>query len=185
MLYPIPLEVPADALRILRTVEKAAGVPAFLGGGALRDLYHGIPYKDLDIFFEGGGDTAAVERSSEVYLAVTRQNYHHVTGAPSSLWDSVTDLYTTCVYRKEEEVNVIALRKASTLEEVLHRFDFGICQIGCGSDGQVFATPAFVNDYAKETFTLMKPEEADRSLTRWERLRVKFPEHRLVLGEAV
>lgn len=51
-------DIPVSWLHVLDDIQNVCP-SAVISGGALRDLYHGVPVKDIDIFIEAGGEQEA------------------------------------------------------------------------------------------------------------------------------
>lgn len=142
------------ALRDAREYMDVCGVEAyFIVGGFLRDAATGRAFKDVDVFVPG---TLPIPDGSEELEYDLSQNAEVVRG--STL------------------VNVIYMQGSHTVGSLIRRCDVGICQIGMGTDGVVWATDEYVQDVARKTLTVTRT-------TRWghlDRVIDKFPDHALV-----
>lgn len=175
--------VPPNYARVLHLIQKSAP-EAILAGGAVRDLYHGKPVKDLDIFVHAEGAdiwqieellTRAFPDTRRLQLANFSSCYLN-TDCASSISFEIRSLLGPV------ELNVIHLNGQPTHMTVLRRMDFGICQIGV-CKWHLFFTPEFVEDAKNKTFTVTRCDHEaglERTLQRWERLREKYPEHTLI-----
>jgi hypothetical protein len=170
----------AQLLRDVRAIEPAAHI----AGGYLRDRITGKPVKDVDLFVRDRGDA-----SNQRLLTVLARTHPYLSNTIPAHYlgaeDGVTFIYEclpAAMPTRLPEVNVITMNRGYEMHENVHRFDFGICQVA--TDGEhLIKTPAFEQDRAEMTFTLVQCEneaEYERSLRRWERLKVKYPGWRLV-----
>lgn len=176
---PLPA-VWADHLRMIETV--TGPETAVLSGGALRDWGHCAPVKDLDIFVPWSMDH--LDSLNELLEA---EGWSRVQNIPSSC-EGLGEVVAVVGYSKpgELDLNVIFLSNDYDLDPlaVAKRNDFGICQISAhlSSTGiWLFQyTTAFIEDVMAKTFTLLRQGDEARSLRRFERLREKYPDHKLV-----
>lgn len=182
-----PTDIPVEWRRALNLVKSVAH-EAVLAGGCLRDLDHGVPFKDLDIFVSAFGtysDGALQERAGAYYpmhgpgVVFNRARRIDFT---SCAFD------TDCISSSEVWVyglplNIVTLAYVDlSLTKVLDRMDFGLCQIGF--DGfRLMTTEAYDRDRHDESFTLLRADSLSdklRSYDRFRRLGVKYPRHKLV-----
>lgn len=185
-LFPWAAEVPASWLSILSAVQTATGLTPVLAGGALRDHFHGVPVKDLDIFLP---HTEGIVR--ELRGLFEDMGFECFQSIGMSC-DGLNDCRVVLGFRDRAglllDVNLIFLdpETSRTPEEIVGRIDFGICQIGVFFNelgrAEFFYTDAFVGDVAKLTFTLTRQHDRERSLRRFDRLSDKYPYHRLVVS---
>lgn len=160
-------------LRALADV-RACFPGAILAGGFLRDVILGREPKDIDIFVPCSltadpGDLDMVPmRGAAEYMEQTEVD---------DIWD---------VRGYELPVQVIMLAPDLDPVERARAHDFGICQVWHDGE-QLHHSGNFERDVMAKTFTLCICEdkkEFTRSMRRWERLRVKFPEFTLVVPES-
>ncbi len=158
-----------EGLRALSAVQKVYP-SAILAGGYLRDAFFGRSQKDIDIFVD----------YSEV-----------ITGLPGSVVNTASGYMDNgdvdLVWELKGyalPVQVIMLREGLTAMSRCLEHDFDFCQIW--HDGwSTGCTSAFANANMDE-ITLVHCEnqkEFDRSMRRWKRLSVKYPECVLVIPE--
>jgi hypothetical protein len=178
---------------------------AVVSGGALRDLMHRVPVKDVDVFIElQDRDVLATLRE----LFPNRPMFDTFTAAgdipfvvspvstivPEAIcdyraWAAVKGLHG--VYSIDNEnhppIQVIVLASVPGPGELASRNDFGLCQIAY--DGtNIFVTGAFLADVRNARFTytgLPDAESIKRSVKRATRLREKFPLHAFIFPEMV
>lgn len=160
---------------IIDTVAAATGAPAFVAGGFLRDRDHGVEPKDIDVFLT----------YTDSALAAVRYAFRHwrpFQMIPKNYVDGMNGVEAVLGYELPGfawPINIIFLSKEATMETVLSRFDFGLCQIG--TDGvAVYTTDAYDTDKDSRTFTLVSDHSPPRSLRRFERFQEKYPGYKLV-----
>jgi hypothetical protein len=184
------LRVPDDWKTLTEQVQRAAGSPAILAGGALRDLYNGKPVKDLDIFVSAYVPSGDEEQNGDFHIKSEVSTFDAIDAhmkelgflrdniMPGSVLPDETDLERSIIYKHHREgvldVNVCLLRIPVSLKSVVERIDFGLCQIGCDCEGRTYATPAFFKDAFGEKFTLLRAAGKERSLARYDRLKDKY-----------
>jgi len=172
MMRRLDVPVPARWLQIVRSLGTDNVV---LTGGALRDHLCGKQVKDLDLFVFGDDVpwTQLVERLANAWELTMESDTEGYTPGVSSITNfELPDC--------DEPVNLMRSPLLDK-ESVIRRCDFGLCQIGMGTDGVVWVTEAFVDDCANKTFTFIPTEftREDASRTRWQRLREKYPDYTL------
>ncbi len=148
---------------------------AHIAGGALRDLDHDRPVKDIDIFIPAEHDVAvellAMELGFERDGAVDLSS---MVGSDPAVRSSVT-------WKKEGHLPVNAIYLTSNTRPVdnLARLDLGLCQIAF--DGQMLLrTPAYMTDWVDGTMTVTRCDNSDqmgRTVKRAARLRLKYPSY--------
>lgn len=175
----MPIRIPAAWRLVLKEIQLQGFPEAAIVGGALRDLVHGVPVKDVDIFVTDS------PKLREALGVVFPQGYKTVLHPNSCDYiDSLADV--TSVYegvRHGVEFQIIAVRDQASVEDFVARIDFGICRIGY--DGSAAYHPeSFIRDVQNKTFTLLRSDDAaqfNRSLERYDRLQAKYPKHTLVV----
>lgn len=185
------VNVPDEYTSALKLVELVTGNKALIAGGAIRDLIHGRPVKDLDVFTSRDlnppaydGDVALIHARLAVVAEALQDNGYEVNSMfPASVLPDETDLEMSIVFSKAGalDLNLCLLRTDISLHTVASRVDFGICQACCDSDGRVFVTDDFVHDSRHQVFTLRREEGRERSIRRYERLKEKYHDWPLVL----
>lgn len=73
------------------------------------------------------------------------------------------------------EIYNFIVSNLSTPQEIIEEFDFGICQIGMTTNGEVFITDAFLQDFNNHTLTIVNHRPGARKDKRIKRMRDKFP----------
>lgn len=148
----------------------ACGFTARIAGGCLRDHDNQRPVKDVDIFVNYAPD-----------LRVLSESFGW-TCNPAANYGDIADVAGLWTYVKDGvEFNVIMLDRALSVDELAQRMDFGLCQIVAVDADHVLVTPQYLADLEVRTFTQLDPLRTTRSLRRWERLKLKYPEWELVI----
>lgn len=153
-----------------------------LSGGALRDHIHSAPVKDLDIFLPyHWGQVDMIDQS----LKAAGWKLTQSIGASCADLGEVVEVRG---YQKDgqTDLNIIYLDPEVDLSPlgIAGRNDFGICQIAAwleGGEWRFDYTEAFIDDVMAKTFTLTREGDEARSLRRYERLKEKYPDHKLVI----
>lgn len=152
-----------------------------LSGGALRDHIHGAPVKDLDIFLPWDGDVV-----EEIDRCLMADGWKLTQSIPPSC-AGLGEVIEVRGYQKDDETDLNFVYLDTLVEtdplSIAKRNDFGICQISAwieGGEWRFEYTEAFIEDMMAETFTLIRQGDEARSLRRFERLKEKYPGHRLV-----
>jgi hypothetical protein len=174
-MFRMLIDVPAHWLDILKlfTTDRV-----MIAGGALRDLHHGVAIKDLDIFIYGPVTEGNVLFELPVDWAL---DYSVIAGESSAPMRGIAAV-ANYITGNAEHINLISAPELPDFETVLKRMDFGICQIGMGKDGIVKATQAYLDDFNGDSFTYQDNgyADAEQSWVRWNRLKVKYPDHKLI-----
>jgi hypothetical protein len=146
MLTPSNLIIPDEWCRKLNELQEL-DPEAILAGGAIRDLYCGVKVKDLDFFTTHIPSWPKQKGESDIDY----EGMQYVNAVLSFNW--------------ELPLNVILINKVSNLD-LLHSFDFGLCQIGF--DGKsIIKTDAFLWDFKYNLMTLRHTERYPRSIRRY------------------
>lgn len=174
-------QIPAAWLDVLRRIQDYAP-GAVLVGGALRDLHNGRPVKDLDIFLPSRGWEALLDVIGRGFepgsVDVTKMIPGEYRG-----WNPELGSLCTIKVAGVPEVNLITVKGDCSLEHLVRRCDFGLCQIGTNGD-YVMWTDAYEDDWRQDILTLVRSDDQaqfDRSMERYARLTAKYPQHKLVI----
>jgi hypothetical protein len=138
-----------------------AGIPAVLAGGAMRDLYCGKPFKDVDIFTLGFDDTTA----TKIMKAFTG-NWEFKSYTRFSRGYDIDFVLQPILKRKTDLPIEIIGTSAKSVNELLDDFDYGLCQIAWTGE-RVFYTQRFLTDFLNGTFTLTTVQTYDRAIQRY------------------
>lgn len=127
-----------------------------LAGGALRDFHAGIRPKDLDIFAGPDFDPRKIKYPLNYEIdsnEETLKQYNEETAE----WEE--DRQIKAIYNVSGEgeflstfpsIQVIVMRRAPELIEMVRSFDLNVCQIGIDPDGLLFSTKAFRDGMAEK-----------------------------------
>jgi len=154
-------KITAENIAVLKGIQK--GFPsAIIAGGAIRDAFHGVPIRDVDIFvchpaFSDDYPTMSQhekdnmifkERDMEEMFDLGEHDYAETKnseypGPISSIWN---------VYKDEVQYQLIIL-KMDPIEYVNNYFNIGLCKAYC--DGtKIRYTSQFLDDMSNETLTV-------------------------------
>jgi hypothetical protein len=172
------MQINAEAIRALQVLNGLGRT--VLAGGYLRDLLLGRQPKDIDFFIQGRVDRAALH-----------QAFPQFKPEPFSEWLAYKGREVAGVYDLGQQAGGLPMQLIELAEgydpvERVTAHDFGICQIWTEDGVSIKTTPEFDLDAVNQTFTLTtceNPDEFDRSLKRYDRLRQKYPEFNLVIPE--
>lgn len=180
------LAIPQEWQDVLKQVQ-AVFPSAIIAGGALRDLMHGKPIKDVDIFVPihldyVGSLEAAYERVWDMFsgenIILDEASQYGVT----TLEDKDRDLYAIfkLIRRMYGPVIdgqcyaydlVLCTPDAARIET----FDINLCQITY--DGKhVRITGAYATGYLTRTLRVMNVNRTDRNAARMQRMCIKYPD---------
>lgn len=179
----IAVLLPPEWINTIRTFSLVSRQRIVLSGGALRDLYLGKPPKDLDLFLP-----YSEEAEANIHTQAQSLGYTRFQQVDNEYVQNLSDVEYVAGYRHplNIELNFVFLNSDKPFDafSVAFRNDFGICQIATRLSPAGFAetivTNAFDEDVRDKTFTITHDHDPARSKRRWERLREKFPEYRLV-----
>jgi hypothetical protein len=186
-LFPYSEPVPANWLAILSLIQTSTGTPTVLAGGALRDHFHAKPVKDIDFFLAHNDE--AVQEVNDLFEEMGFECIQSIGLSCEGFSDCRVVLGFRDPMGLTPDVNVIFLDPASagSVQEIVERLDFGICQIGVffneQNEVEFYYTLDFIEDVVKLTFTLRRRHDQERSQRRFERIKEKYPYHRLVVRE--
>lgn len=167
---------------VLSRLKEVGFKEALVAGGALRDIHngHGHDVKDIDVFI----------KDRPIYLTMLITALHdfdyrlavpmHVTQYMQFEGVVAVHEFISREHPELPPVQIVVMKENRSTEPsvIIARHDYGICQIGY--DGQtLYRTPAYDLDQKNHTFTLVRcRDEKDhaRSMKRWERLHLKYPD---------
>ena len=163
----------SEGLRALKAVQ-AVFPGALLAGGYLRDAVFKRQPKDIDIFVPFM-DTVPTDTVPKLYPEAGAADYIE-QGEVSGIFN---------VYGFDLPVQVIALKQGLDPVDRAKAHDLSFCQVW--HDGvELGMTKSFMSTYANGVVTLDTCEdkaEFDRSMRRWARLSLKYPEMILSVPE--
>lgn len=178
-MHTMHLQVPEPWLDVVWDLGRFVPNRIWLAGGALRDLHLGREVKDLDLWLAAGADLDALMPAVEGWKQV---NTVTAASTPGDLAFTGTYILPPGAWGETmPPVNLIQMARATTLEDILGSFDYGICQIGMGVDRVVLATDAYIHDVASATITRTNYDRTEiNAAQRRSRLATKFPHWRIV-----
>lgn len=193
--------IPANWQDVLCKI-RAVYPNAIIGGGALRDLHHGKPAKDIDIFipvsiwaevevpFVVGYDAswgeivagttpcdpAHIQWSTlaSLFQCEVRLKFNSVYGRDGNLPRDVMAVYNVRINDETFEV-IFVMQPEGT--STINWFDLSICQIGYDGS-EVFTTEAFNQTLQDKTIRIMNVNRVDRQAKRMARMLTKYPEYK-------
>lgn len=121
--------------------------PTVIAGGCLRDMIHGVKFKDVDFIIEGKPDPIATN-PDEILEGYWSGGYYGDAGC-----ENIIDVFKG-VTKDGTNYDVICVK--SKYKDHIDNFDFGINQVWW--DGQLHVTKKFVADHLTETLNFTKPE---------------------------
>jgi hypothetical protein len=178
------MQIPSTWKQLLADIQKVAP-EAVLAGGALRDLDHGLPAKDLDVFIAAGSGNEA-EGLNEL------MGGHPMTDPEIQMYpDNMPEIQLVADHDPEREKfnNLTGLPLQFIYinwqtHNIIKRFDYGLCQIMY--DGRELRTSEqYDTDKQEKTMTLLRCDNEfalGRSVERFARWKPRYPDHRFVLG---
>ncbi len=143
---------------------------AIIAGGYYRDLYHNIPYSDVDIFINtnnynlspGGHKIPWTERDFydsdfwEYLLCLNDDDYiDNVTSEEEYDEDNIVSVFELCI--KSIKYNIILLDNYDPIEYVNEQFDFDICKV-YGDGTKVSLSKEFMRDSKHKTITFTEKD---------------------------
>lgn len=167
--YP---QIPQAWLEVLKQVMTICGT-AYIAGGALRDLACDKPIKDVDIFINPDLGHDTIEKFFDTY------GYNHET-IPGSCMGIIEACSVSHFYVPHAEIHFELIQyqlkdgMQFSQENLVDRFDFGICQISCGTH-YVYMHTNFIHALRYKVIKQVNLEHPEIVKERLERLRHKFP----------
>lgn len=154
----------------------------FIAGGCLRDLLHGKPYKDIDLWtcepaaqFDGEDWWACVQKFAAA-LHCEKPTVRELVDGTSYARGVLSIADMTSGWHMVP-VQVINYEDDCTPFEMISGFDYGLCQIGL-NERRLFTTQAYNRDHDLHRITLINPPatkgRADRARTRHQQLRERY-----------
>lgn len=177
------MEIPETWVAPLSAV-KAVCRDAVIAGGCLRDLDHGRPVKDIDIFVNGGAlENLEHLRQQLVDAGLDCQDIDYEKSYPiGELNDVVGDFEILGL--TDEPIQLIMVSWDTS--RITERFDFGICRVSF--DGEtLFRSDDYEKDSADQVFRLVQDRSGvwlSASVHRYARLVRKYEDWRFVAFEA-
>ena len=164
----------------------AGGFPsAIVAGGCVRDEIFGKHVKDIDVFvsYEDAyhyPDDPLVSFTSVLERSGVKEDWSTYMDIPD-----VDSVYSIQPLTEELPVQIIVMKQGLLPLDRLSKLDWGFCQVAWDGKQEVWME-GFSADYTCDTITLIYCEnqkEYDRSMVRYERLKQKYPEFKLVIPQ--
>jgi hypothetical protein len=198
------MKIPADWQAVLQKIQTVYP-SAIIAGGALRDLYHGKPVKDVDIFISvNEWDDEVIESGRdefdnfEDFLSEQAQVYKEqvkitkALGLKDLIKIKFASLYgrdgnlprdVMAVYRyrfNDLPYEIIFVKQEEVyknpVQNTISWFDLSICQIGY--DGvNIYSTNAYLETTRTKVIRIMNVNRKDRQANRMDRMLSKYPEY--------
>ncbi len=161
---------------------------AIIAGGAIRDLYHNKPIKDIDIYVPND-DTVAIHDVS-FWVQLFDLNRMHGdciehSGVEGESYDGKNHIGMVWEIQKLGTLYNIIIVDVNPTDYVNNFFDIGLCKAYC--DGKkIRLTADFMRDSQNKLLTVVSKhlpqEEFDGMMDNHvARLKIKYPEHTLVV----
>ncbi len=163
-------DIPQDWKDVLARVQ-GAFPGAIIAGGALRDLDHGKPVKDVDIFIPI--DIIPQETLDGVIEDLGLQ-IHPIGKGRTNPDRKIFGIYHTTINGIQYE-----LIFASPLACSIDTFDINICQIQFNGEA-VGTTYQYDRGVQGKLITFPNPQSEKRMAERTERIQVKYPEYTII-----
>lgn len=152
---------------------------AVIAGGALRDLWHGKPIKDVDIFIPMQADEVDLEAIERKVLAI----YPYSELVLTSMYGQKDDVATPgfrnifAIWRMTVDDVIYELIFIEDMgENMIEVFDISICQIAF--DGhEIHITDEFYRSVKDGVIRVCNTNRADRQVKRLRRVMDKYPEY--------
>lgn len=176
VVYGGHLVIPAEWKKVLHSVQELFP-QAVIAGGALRDLWHGKPAKDVDIFIpikEDGGLYEDEILSIDPYAEkIAASVYGQAGNAATPGFRNIYVIWRLTIEGVIYECIFIEDRG----EDVIDVFDLSIAQIAF--DGNSVRTTAnFNRTIFDKVIRVCNVNRSDRQTKRMERVLSKYPEYR-------
>tara|TARA_Y100001001_G_scaffold163782_1_gene193797 strand:+ start:1135 stop:1761 length:627 start_codon:yes stop_codon:yes gene_type:complete len=186
-------DIPASWLGVLEDIQKVCP-SAVLAGGALRDLYHGVEVKDLDIFIQAGDEAESWGLFEKLggkrpkdftefgYGLQDLSDMDSDGGAyPRSMQEVI--LVENYVGENPTDIPVQLIFVNWNTARIHERFDIGICRVS--TDGvKVFVSKEFKEDHHEKVLNIRRCENKwmlGSSIERIVRLREKYADFQIAL----
>lgn len=194
------ITIPERWQEVLRSIQAAGFPEAIIAGGALRDLDHGKPVNDVDIFVRAkdemeGELKARLDKAfgyegvgifADNSTANLDEDYTWEGVIVAGVWD--WPLFNTRPFQGVANAPTFQVIAVDTDEKdflsyIVSDFDIGLCKIAY--DGSVIFMPGdYLRDKTDQTLTVVRAPSVEalaRTLERVERIRRKYPDHKLVI----
>lgn len=179
------VDVPTEWTKLIRAI-RSVHPEALMCGGALRDLEHGRPVKDLDIFVKAPvktpliADALGISLENDIHLLVPEAAAEYLKMREvvevydvdyAGVWTQKLSEIGFAI-KTEPPLQVIGLSIDITPSAVMKRVDFGLSQITYDGN-QVNRSAEYLADSGNWTFTVTTCENKDdakRTYKRFQRI---------------
>ena len=152
---------------------------AVIAGGALRDLWHGKPIKDVDIFIPMQADEVDLEAIERKVLAIYPYSELVLTSMYGQKGDVATPGFRNifAIWRMTVDDVIYEMIFIEDMgENMIEVFDISICQIMF--DGELLHTTSEFNRTISDgVIRVCNTNRADRQVKRLRRVMDKYPEY--------
>lgn len=157
---------------------------AVIAGGCLRDLDHGKEISDVDIFVPQLPTLEFTARGTHVQdipelVVVKEGNFYWMRQSQGA------NRVLKCEY-KGIAVDIVEMLGIDNLWHVINRFDYGLNRIAYDGD-RIYTSEYYEHDKKNKTFTMRVCNDMSHfkfMLDKYEnRIKVKYPEYKLVIGD--
>jgi hypothetical protein len=174
----IPLQIPHVWAAMLNLVQ--GELPsAVIAGGALRDLWHDKPIKDVDIFIPVKADEVDLDVIEKKVLSIYPYAELVLTSMYGQKGDQAAPGFRNifAIWRMTVDGVIYELIFIEDMgERMIDVFDISICQISF--DGkELFVTDEFYRSVKDGVIRVCNTNRADRQVKRLKRVMDKYPEY--------
>ena len=169
MIRPDTLYQFSEILRQVRVL--VPGSHPVIGGGALRDLYHGRPIKDVDVFLRAEDHPAPLSHPGISLMIPPSISGYALRSDMHGVWNVREPL---CGF----DVQLI-VADFGDMFDLAETFDLGLSRITYEGGQYVHMTEDFLRDSLNQVFRILRSDDdgqTARSERRIERLLLKYPE---------
>lgn len=171
------MELPANWQDVLNAAQ-SVWPEAIIAGGALRDMHHNRPIKDVDIFIP------IMEYHDHIawdYQKLLNDLFgvEAIIVAASSYTGGDLERDIVCVLRvvlDSMTYEFIFMAVKDLQESMINKFDLSLCQIGHNGKN-LLTTPEFERTLADKTIRVINVNRKDRGAKRLARLSAKYPDY--------
>lgn len=147
------IKIPTKWCELLAEV-RALDPNAIIAGGAIRDLFYGVEYKDIDFFTTTIPQWGLLEQGFDY----EGMKYVQAVGAMT---------------KDDMNVNFIIIEPNITNMALIESFDFGICQIAFDGS-KIIKSSAFDWDFKHNVMTMRHIDRYQRSIHRYCRINQRY-----------
>lgn len=175
-----------ELIRIIRKFRKNFS-SAVIAGGAIRDIYHGKPIHDIDIYVNESNVNPYSQDTwkTEFDLRTTAISENYIRKVGSEDYSGKNHIGAVWEMQKHNKLYNIIVVDIDPIEYVTKWFDIGLCKAYC--DGtKIRFTADFMHDSRSKKLTIVSKNMDETEF--WNmmckhatKLRRKYPQHSLVV----